>query len=101
MCKHIKEKFPQKNIWIYTGYSIKEENGQFFFENDKKESFLLPWLDKIDVIVDGKFELSTRQEDISNKRRVLWRGSSNQRIIDVKESLDKKKVVVISDDSFC
>lgn len=60
--KIIKEKFPNKNIWCYTGYKYEELKN-------------LGVLNNIDVLVDGKFEIDKR--DIT----LPFRGSSNQRII--------------------
>ena len=67
-----------KNIWLYTGYTFEE-----LINSDKKEV-----LDYIDVLVDGRFIESKR--DITLK----FKGSSNQDIIDVKESLYQKKKVL-------
>ena len=62
ICKNIKNKFPNKNIWIYTGYTVDEE----------LEAKLKPY---VDVVVDGEFIQSLR--DIT----LPFRGSSNQNII--------------------
>lgn len=78
VAKTVKELFPDKTIWCYTGYdydSVKEEEIMKY----------------IDVLVDGKFIKPER--DISLK----WRGSSNQRVIDVKKSLQSGKVVLYCD----
>ena len=78
LCKEIKEKFPTKDIWLYTGYT---------FENIS--SYLI--MKYIDVLVDGKY--IEEQKDLTLK----WRGSKNQRVIDVKESLEQNKVVLYCD----
>lgn len=62
LVKEIKEKFPSKDIWLYTGYTLKEIEDSFRNE-------IIPY---IDYLVDGTFELDKR--DISLK----FRGSSNQ-----------------------
>lgn len=62
LVKEIKEKFPSKDIWLYTGYTLKEIEESFRNE-------IIPY---IDYLVDGRFELDKR--DISLK----FRGSSNQ-----------------------
>lgn len=58
----IKDKFPTKNIWIYTGYTYEQIKG-------------LPVLKYIDVLVDGPFIEELKEEQLE------WRGSSNQKII--------------------
>ncbi len=81
LVKEIKEKFPEKDIWIYTGYTWEE-----IFEKDIREiQRILYWTD---VLVDGKYVDELR--DITLK----WRGSKNQRVIDVKASLGQEKVVL-------
>ena len=64
----IKEKYPQKTIWLYTG-SVWD---------DIKD---LPIMKYVDVLVDGEFEIDKR--DVT----LMWKGSSNQRVIDVQDSL--------------
>ena len=76
LCKRLKSK-SDKNIWVYTGYTYEE-----LIELGKTDIF-----NYIDVLVDGKFELDKR--DITLK----FRGSSNQRIIDIKKSLEENKIV--------
>lgn len=74
ICYAVKEIFPQKSIWVWTGYLWE----------DLKD---LPVMKYIDVLVDGPFK-----KDL--KDLTLWyRGSSNQRVIDVKKSLEAGKVV--------
>lgn len=65
LMKEIKEKFPDKTIWSYTGYRYE----------DVKD---LPHMQYIDVLVDGEYEQDKR--DVT----LYWKGSSNQRVIDVK-----------------
>ena len=76
-CKKIKEE-TGKNIWLYTGYTYEQ-----LFKLDKTEI-----LKYIDVLVDGRFERDSR--DITLK----FRGSKNQRIIDVAKSIDVSEVVL-------
>ncbi len=70
------------NIWCYTGFTFEE----LLKMADKKPS-LLEFLKLIDVLVDGKFILEQKSYNIK------FRGSRNQRIIDVNESLKEKKAV--------
>ena len=86
LVKRVKEKFPNKNIWCYTGFDFeKDVVGKMSKDNETTKELL----NYIDVMVDGKFE-----EDKKNLK-LKFRGSSNQRIIDVKESLKEHKVVQI------
>lgn len=73
ICRTIKTINDSKNIWIYTGYLYED------FQN-------LELFDYVDVVVDGKFIES--QKDIS----LQFRGSRNQKIVDVKQSKIEKKV---------
>ncbi len=68
-----------KNIWCYTGYT---------FENIIRNERLRALLQFVDVLVDGPFVQSLRDESL------LFRGSSNQRLIDVRRSLEKGEVVL-------
>lgn len=88
MAEEIKRSYPDKDIWVYTGYELQVENGTFSFRNSKGESFTLPWLPCIDVLVDGRFDCEIRKQDIKENKKVLWRGSSNQRLIDVQKSME-------------
>lgn len=77
----IKEEFGDtKDIWSWTGYTFEE----LLLETSDK----LELLDKIDILVDGRFELSKRNLNLQ------FRGSSNQRIIDVKKSLAEGQAVI-------
>ena len=68
LIEEIKEKFPDKTIWLYTG--------------DVWENILhYPMIKNIDVLVDGEFV--AEQKDV----KLLWKGSKNQRVIDVQKTL--------------
>ena len=70
LAKEIKETFPEKTTWLYTGYIWEEISA-------------LPVMAYLDVIVDGKFV------DELKDNQLHWKGSFNQRIIDVQKSLEK------------
>ena len=70
LCRRIKTELG-KEIWCYTGFTWEEIINSNFYE-------LLKW---VDVIVDGRYEEALKDKSL------LFRGSSNQRIIDVKQSL--------------
>lgn len=72
------------NIWSYSGYTFE----QLLSLSDKKPE-IMEFLKEIDVLVDGKFELSKKSYNS------IFRGSSNQRIIDVKKSLKLKKAILV------
>ena len=81
----VKEKFPDKNIWCYSGYTFETDIMGKMYNNWKETPEILSY---IDVLVDGKFEED--KKDI----KLRFRGSSNQRIIDVKKSLKENKAVL-------
>lgn len=67
-------------VWCYSGYTFEEISE---WEDNRKQL-----LQEIDVLVDGPFEQDRMSLDIA------WRGSTNQRLVDVKKSLEKGKVVL-------
>lgn len=73
------KKETRKNIWCYTGFTYEQ------ISKSKKLSLILPY---IDVIIDGKFISSLHKESL------LFRGSSNQRIVDVQQSILNKKLTL-------
>lgn len=93
MMENIKKIYPSKDIWCYTGYRLVAQKDGFVFEDEERNRFEFPALQYIDVLVDGKYECDTRKKDIETGKQVLWRGSSNQRIIDVKRSLTSNEIV--------
>ena len=68
LARKVKLEYPDKNIWLYTGYRWEEISA-------------LPMMQFIDVLVDGRF-----MEDLKDTK-LHWKGSFNQRIIDVQKSL--------------
>ena len=76
LAKAFKEKYPKKNIWVWSGY---------LFDKDLSDKEVMKY---IDVLVDGTFKI-----DLFDPK-LKWKGSSNQRVIDVKKSLKNKKVVL-------
>lgn len=86
--KRVKELYPQKDIWCYTGYIFDQE---LLNESRARCEVTDELLSYIDVLVDGRFVEELK--DLSLK----FRGSSNQRIIDVKQSLEKKKIILYKD----
>lgn len=70
LCKEVKERFPDKDIWVWSG---------FLFEEILKDDLMRPILDYIDILVDGPF--IQEKKDLSTP----FRGSTNQRIISVSD----------------
>lgn len=77
LAKEIRQKFPGKTIWLYTG---------FVWESIQH----LPIMEVVDVLVDGEFQCDKKDTNLH------WRGSSNQRVIDVQRSLAENQVVLHS-----
>ena len=71
----VRERFPKKTVWLYTGYRYEEIAD-------------LPLLSDVDVLVDGRFEADKR--DV----KLHWKGSSNQRVIDVQATKKAGEVVL-------
>ncbi|MBQ0000755.1 MAG: anaerobic ribonucleoside-triphosphate reductase activating protein [Clostridiales bacterium] len=79
LAKEIREKYPEKTIWLYTGY---------LWEEVCQEEIM----DYLDVCLEGKFE-------VANKLLTLhWVGSTNQRVIDVKKTRQAGRIVIWSED---
>ena len=81
--KDVKKVKPNFNIWCYTGYTVEELMQRS--DNATKEA-----LEQIDVLVDGEFKEA--QKDPSLK----FRGSANQRIIDLKNTTQVHKVIELA-----
>lgn len=86
--RKVKAMYPNKNIWCYTGYD---------FEQDILTEKLGDWaitrelLSYIDILIDGEFKLELKNPNLR------FRGSSNQRVIKVQESLASEDVVLWDD----
>lgn len=85
--KKVKEAYPEKPIWCYTGYVFNPQTGELK-ETHKNTAYTKEMLSLIDVLVDGAYV--EELHDI----RLKFRGSSNQRVIDVQKSLQEKKCIL-------
>lgn len=98
LVQQIRISFPEKNIWLYTGYDFDLLNSKY---NEYKytpfaasaDEWLTRWeiISNVNVLVDGEY--IDEQKDLSLK----FRGSKNQRVIDVKQSLAQNKIVLYCD----
>ena len=77
LAKAFKEKFPNKNIWAWTGFQ---------FDKNLKDTEVVKYLD---VLVDGQYI------DALHNPTLHWKGSANQRVIDVQKSLKDNKISII------
>ena len=78
LAKSFKEKYPNKNLWIWSGFK---------FDQDLKDKEVLKY---VDVLVDGQYV------DELHNPTLKWRGSSNQRVINVQDSLKANKVILLN-----
>ena len=76
--KKFKEKFPDKDIWMWSGFTWEQ------LEKDKKRFELISLCD---VLIDGRFDIE--QRDLNQK----WKGSKNQRVIDIQKSILEKTII--------
>ena len=76
LAKAFKEKYPNKSLWVWSGY---------LFDKDLKDKEVMKY---IDVLVDGTYK------DELHDFTLKWKGSSNQRVIDVQKSLKNKEIVL-------
>ena len=77
LAQAFKARFPSKSLWVWTG---------FLFEKELKDKEIMKY---IDVLVDGPYVDELRSPLLK------WKGSSNQRVIDVQSSLKENKVVIM------
>lgn len=86
LVKKVKEKFPNKNIWLYTGYLFDKD---ILFDMYNKNDYTRNLVDNLDIVVDGQFVIEKKILDLKA------RGSYNQRKIDVQASLKEGKAVCL------
>ena len=75
LIRDVREKYPNKTIWLYTGYCWEDIS-------------MLPCISDVDVVVDGRFILAEQNNTL------YWKGSRNQRVIDVKKTKETGAVVI-------
>jgi anaerobic ribonucleoside-triphosphate reductase activating protein len=80
LLKQFKSMYPTKDVWLYTGYEWEE----------LQEPIILEILKLVDVAVVGRFELDKRDVSYHN----MWRGSTNQRLVDCKKSISAGSVIL-------
>lgn len=101
LTEEIRVLYPEKTIWLYSGYTFEEcqplkDKPPLYVENfmpklQRKLKKRYEILKNVDVLVDGQYIDS--QRDITLK----WRGSDNQRVIDVKKSLAEERIILYTD----
>ena len=84
LVKKVKEELPKKDIWCWTGYNFDTDILEKMYVQSEVTKELLKCLD---IIVDGQFEIENKITDLA------FRGSTNQRKIDVQKSLEKGQMV--------
>lgn len=85
LLKKVKERFPHKDIWCYTGYLFDE---QLLNDSRARCEYTDEMLSYIDVLVDGPY--IEEEKDIT----LQFRGSKNQRVIDVKRSIAENSIII-------
>lgn len=78
LAKKFKERFPKKTVWLYTGYNWEQISN-------------LEVVKYVDVLIDGRFDEALKDN------KLHWKGSANQRTIDVQATLNKGEIVLYED----
>uniref|UniRef100_UPI004056E37A anaerobic ribonucleoside-triphosphate reductase activating protein n=1 Tax=Acetatifactor sp. TaxID=1872090 RepID=UPI004056E37A len=86
LLKRVKERYPEKTIWCYTGYDYEKDLMRWILEGREEVSQMLSY---INVLVDGEFV-----EELKNLK-LPFRGSENQRLIDVEASVTRESVIEV------
>lgn len=84
----VKEQFPNKDIWCFTGFTLEELQSENCRANTE---FLTPLLSNIDILVDGRYV--EKLKNIS----LQFRGSENQRVIDLNATREQGKITIWKD----
>ena len=87
--KRVREQYPQKTIWCYSGYTLEELTGKL--PGRCRCEVTDEMLSMLDVLVDGRFVLAKKNI------RLLFRGSENQRLIDMNKTREQGEIVLWSD----
>lgn len=91
-----KQDFPDKTIWLWSGYTYEELKSHEYYDTQSRADFMngtsYKILRNIDVLVDGRF--LEEQKDLT----LQWCGSCNQRVIDMKKTLKSKEVVLYEEE---
>ena len=82
--KRVREVFPKKNIWCYSGYTLDQLQGESRARCEVTDEML----GMLDVLVDGRFVLAKKNI------RLRFRGSENQRLIDMNKTREKGEIVL-------
>lgn len=87
LLREVKHRYPSKTIWLYTGYRFDDEIMKSMYPGNSNTREILALTD---ILIDGRF--------IEEKKnlKLYFRGSENQRIIDVKKSLSSGKIVCVN-----
>ncbi len=85
LVKKVRARFPEKTVWCYTGYTFEKDLLRWIEEG---KTDVQPLLEQIDVLVDGEFIAAQKN------LRLRFRGSENQRVINVPDSLKSGKTVL-------
>lgn len=84
LLRRVKKNYPEKNIWCYTGYLFDKDILERMCQESEITKEIVSYLD---IVVDGEFVV--KQKNL----KVNFRGSDNQRIIDVKKTMEAGKIV--------
>ena len=82
--KRVREAYPQKNIWCYSGYTLDQLQGESRARCEVTDEMLA----QLDVLVDGRFVLAKKNI------RLRFRGSENQRLIDMNKTREAGEIVL-------
>lgn len=85
LCQSVRARFPEKTIWCYSGYRLESD---ILAGKLGPREITMELLSQLDVLVDGEFHEAEKNPDLR------FRGSANQRLIDVKQTLETGETVL-------